>query len=163
MFFLFLAIILICNGCKKYDDDDRRYFKTPCGRIAKKWQLYKITDKKGRDFTDSLIYFKIPDNNWALIPEQSFTYSGLILELERSNNKLCIETDIIGSATVLNKPFSSGYYALRVRRTILILDLRPHEHTPTRYFINDYTINKMTSDELVFGNGLVKAYFKVAG
>lgn len=157
------TIILIFNCCKKYEEDDKRYYKTPCGRVAKKWQLYKITDINGKDYTDSLFNFKIPDNNWAVTPEQTFTYNGLILEFERSNNKLCIETGIRGKVTIPNKPFSSGYYEIKFKRTKFKFDLRPHENTPTRYFIDDYTIYKMTSDELIFGRGLAKAFFKVAG
>lgn len=154
--------IIIFSSCKKYEEDDKRYYKTPCGRVAKKWQLYKITDQNGKDYTDSLIYFKIPDNNWATKSEQSFTYNGLILEFERSKNKLCLETGIRGKATVLNKPFSSGYYEIKFKRTMFKFDLRPHENTPTRYFIDDYTIFKMTKDELIFGRGQARAYFRVA-
>ena len=157
-----LTILLVFNNCKKYEEDDKRYYKTPCGRVAKKWQLYKIVDRNGKDYTDSLFYFQIPDNKWALKPEQSFTYNGLILEFERSNNKLCIETGIRGKATILNKPFSSGYYEIKFKRTKFKFDLRPHENTPTRYFIDDYTIFKMTSDELIFGREQARAYFKVA-
>ncbi len=156
------TILLFFNNCKKYEDDDKRYYKTPCGRVAKKWQLYKIVDRNGKDYTDSLFYFQIPDNNWALKPEQSFTYNGLILEFERSNNKRCIETGIRGEATILNKPFSSGYYEIKFKRTKFKFDLRPHEKTPTRYFIDDYTIFKMTTDELIFGRGQARAYFRVA-
>jgi len=159
----FIAVILI-SGCKKYEQDEKRYYKTPCGRIAKKWELYKITDKDGRDITDSLIYYKIPDNKWALIPEQSFTYRNLMLEFDRSKNKLCLETGIRGNVTILNKPFSSGYYEIKFKRTKFKFDLRPHENTPTRYFIDDYTIYKMTSDELIFGQewNKMRAFFTAA-
>jgi len=71
---ILFAVILTCNSCKKYEQDDERYFKTPCGRVAKKWQLYKIVDKNGRDYTDSVIYFTTSDNGWAFVPEQSYTY-----------------------------------------------------------------------------------------
>ena len=121
--------------------------------------IFRCIDQK---ITLNYFFFKIPDNNWALKPEQSFTYNGLILEFERSNNKLCIETGIRGKATILNKPFSYGYYEIKFKRTMFKFDLRPHENTPTCFFINDYKIYKMTSDELIFGRGQERAYFKVA-
>jgi hypothetical protein len=111
---------------------------------------------------DGLIFFKIPDNNWAEKAEQSFTYNGLIMELERSRNLLCLETGIVGSVKILNRPFSSGYYELKYKRTRIKFDVRPHEKTPSRYFIDDYTIYKMTSDELIFGRGKARAYFRVS-
>ena len=156
------SILFVVSSCKKYEEDEKTYYKTPCGRVVKKWKLYKITDKNGNDYKDSLFYFRIPDNGWALKPEQSFTYNGLILELERSNNKMCLETGIRGNATILNQPFSSGYYELIYKRKMFKFDVRPHEKTPTRYFINDYKIYKMTSTELIFGRSQEKVYFKVA-
>lgn len=150
-------------ACKKYELDDHRYLKTPCGRVAKQWELYKITDRYGNEYQDSVIYFKIPDNGWALVPEQSFTYRGLIIEFERSTNWWCTETGIRADAKITNKPFGSGYYELKFKRTMFKLDLSPHKNTPTRYFIDDYTIYKMTSSELIFGRGNARAYFRVAG
>ncbi|MDF2449628.1 MAG: hypothetical protein K0R26_2132 [Bacteroidota bacterium] len=162
---LFLSALVTYSGCKKYDQDDKRYYKTPCGRVAKKWQLYKITDKNGRDITDSLIYFKTPENGWAFVPGQSYTYGGMIIEFERSDNKLCLETGIRGNVKVLNKPFYKGYYELKFKRTKFKFDIEPHTNSPSRYFFDDYTIYKMTSDELIFGQNWneMRAYFKVAG
>ncbi len=158
------AVILTFNNCKKYEQDDKRYYKTPCGRVAKKWQLYKIVDKNGRDYTDSVIYYKTPDNGWAFVPEQSYTYGGMIIEFERSKNKLCLETGIRGSVAVLNKPFNKGYYELKFKRTKFKFDIEPHTNSPARYFFDDYTIYKMTSDELIFGQewNEMRAYFRVA-
>jgi hypothetical protein len=159
---LFSALILLFNSCKKFEDDDRRYLKTPCGRVAKKWELYKITNRSGRDYADSVIYYKITDNNFAENPDQSFTYKGMLLEFDRSTNKLCLETGIRGSLNILNKPFSYGYYEIKFKRTAFKFDVRPHANTPTRYFMDDYTIFKMTSDELIFGRDKARVYFKVA-
>ncbi len=159
----FLTSMLMCTACKKYDLDDKRYYKTPCGRVAKRWQLYKIVDKDGRDFTDSVIYYKTPDNGWAFVPEQSYTYGGMIIEFERSKNMLCLETGIRGNVTVTNKPFNKGYYELKFKRTMFKFDIEPGTNSPNRYFFDDYTIYKMTSDELIFGRGdKMRAYFKVA-
>jgi hypothetical protein len=159
-----IAIILTLICCKKYEQDDRRYYRTPCGRIAKKWKLYKIVDKNGRDYTDSVIYFKIPDNGWALLPEQSYTFGGMIIEFDRSKNKLCLETGIRGSVKVLNKPFNTGHYEIKFKRTKFKFDIEPHAKSPDKYFFDDYTIFKMTSDELIFGQegNEMRAYFKVA-
>lgn len=130
--------------------------------MAKTWRLYKITNRSGRDYADSVIYYKITDNNWAVDSSQSFTYKGMLMEFDRSKNNLCIETGIRGTLKVLNKPFSSGYYEVKFKRTTLKFDVRPHENTPTRYFSDDHTIFKMTSDELIFGRGQARAYFRVA-
>ncbi len=161
---LSIVVVLNWNGCKKYEQDDKRYYKTPCGRVAKKWQLYKITDKNGKDFTYSVIYFKTPDNGWALVPEQSYTYAGMIIEFERSNNNLCLETGIRGNLKVLNKPFNKGYYEIKFKKTKFKFDIEPGVNSPSRYFVDDYTIYKMTSDELIFGQDWneMRAYFKVA-
>jgi hypothetical protein len=161
---ILFAVILTCNSCKKYEQDGERYFKTPCGRVAKKWQLYKIVDKNGRDYTDSVIYFTTSDNGWAFVPEQSYTYGGMIIEFERSKNKLCLETEIRGNATVFNKPFNKGYYEIRRKRTEFKFDIEPHTNSSARYFFGDYKIFKMTSDELIFGQDWneMRAYFKVA-
>ena len=158
-----LGALAMISACKKYELDDRRYFRSPCGRVAKRWQLYKITDQKGKEYQDSVFYYKIPDNGWAIVPEQSYTYNGMILELGRSANVFCLETGIGGDAKIINKPFSSGYYEIKFKRTMFKFDLRPHENTPSRYFLHDYTIFKMTSDELIFGRGNARAYFRVMG
>lgn len=159
---LFLIPLLVClPACKKYAEDDKRYFRTPCERIAKKWELYKITDNSGKDYTDSVFYYRTPDTDWALLPSQSYTYRGLILELSRSKNKFCLETGIYGDVTVENKPFSSGHYEIKNKRTVLNLDVRIKENSPSRYFIDSYTLYKMTSDALIFGQGdQFRVYFK---
>lgn len=161
---ILFALIFSLNSCKKYEQDDKRYYKTPCGRVAKKWELYKIVDKNGRDYTDSVIYFKTPDNGWAFVPEQSYTYAGMIIEFERSKNQICLETGIRGSVKVLNKPFNKGYYEIKFKRTKFKFDIEPHTNSPARYFFDDYTIYKMTSDELIFGQewNQMRAYFRVA-
>ena len=160
LFFIFSILLLF--GCKKYEEDDRRYFKSPCGRIAKKWELYKITDRNGKDCADSTIRFTY----WtgpSIAYTDSFTYNGMIIEFERSSNFFCGGTGIEGAVKCTNKPFSSGYYELKSKRTMFKLDIRPSDGSSTRYFLDDYKIHKMTSDELIFSNDQFKAYFKAAG
>lgn len=154
-----LTLLFLC-GCKRYEDDHRRYLKTPCGRIAKKWELTSIAWLNGREFMDSVIYYKTPDNGWAVVPSQSFTYRGLVLQLGRSANKLCLETGIRGDATVTNKPFSYGSYELINKRTLLRFDVRPAYNGDARYFYGIYAIHKMTKDELNISNSWIRISFR---
>lgn len=89
----------------------------------------------------------------------------MILEFDKIKNLFCLETGLTGlrgNVKCTNKPYSSGYHNFLLNRTKLKFDIRPNEHTNTRYFINDYTVFKMTSDELIFGNDNAKAYFRIA-
>lgn len=158
---IILPCFLLVTTCKKYDHDERRYLKTACGRIARTWELYRITDGI-RDYQDSVIYFTQPENDWIKTQEQSFTYGGLLMEFDRSDNLLCLETGITGAVKILNRPFSSGTYELRNKRSRFSFDVRPHEKTPVRYFQDTYRIYKLTKDELIFGNEPKVVYFRAA-
>lgn len=153
------GLFFLC-GCKRYEEDHRRYLKTPCGRIAKKWELTSITLSNGRDFQDSVIYYKTPDNNWAPDPSQSFTYRGLILDLGRSSNKLCLEMRAFGDAIVTNKQFYSGDYELIRKRTQIRFGVSPCHSSDTYYFFGLYVIHEMTKEELVISNSRVRISFR---
>ncbi len=160
--FIFLTLVLISIGCKKYENDNRRYLKTACGRIAKKWQLYKITNRNGIDYAQDTSSYYLYDNTGQVISSEKFTYYGMILEFDKVGSEICAEVGLRGSVGCLNKKFNSGYYELRNRRTAIILDLIPLAGNPARYFEGGYNIFKMTKDEFVFGDGQARAYFKVA-
>lgn len=154
-------LVIVFVSCKKYEEDDKRYLKTPCGRVAKKWKLNKILDANGKEFTDSVIYYTPAPGE----PLQSIRYGDMILEFERSENKLCLETGIRGKVKSEGVPvYERSYYELQYKRTHFKFDIRPSELASIYYFIDDYKIYKMTKDELVFGHDRNKfrAYFIVA-
>lgn len=156
---LFLLVFISLFGCKKYAEDDVNSINSPCQRVARKWKLNKITNKNGRDYSDSVIYIYNP-NRLIPGPSDSFTYSNLILELKKSKNVFCLETGIRGVATVYNKPFYSGYYEIKFKKSKFKFDIIPDKNAPTRYFFDDYDIIKLTNSEMIFSNYKTKAYFK---
>ncbi len=157
---LLLTALLLNMGCKKYAEDRQRYLKTPCERIAKEWELYSITDRDGREFKDSVVTYKSPNNKWALNPEQRFTYNGLVIAFQRSSNKMCLETGIDGKATVTNKPFGEGRYSLKHKRVYLEMDVSPYPNATPRYFFGLYKILKLTPSELIIDNNSSRVRFK---